>query len=108
MFAQIIFSMHDAIEEAQKIDSDVDINTVVDSAMLVREATNKAYEQLMMAPDSLDGNESDKREIKIIRAIVNAMLEYSESAFHMAKAAVCITEVTEAVGDAERANAAAR
>lgn len=108
MFAQIIFSMCEAIEEARKIDDDADINTVVDSAMLVREATKNAYEQLIMAPDSLDGIESDKRQIKIIRVIVNTMLEYSESAFHMAKAAVCITGVVEAVGDAERANAAVR
>lgn len=62
----------------------------------------------MAPPDSLDGNASDELEIKMVRAIVNAILECSESAFHMAKAAVCVTRVVETVGDAERANAAAR
>ena len=35
MFAQAIFPMHKAIEEAQRVDDSADINAVVDSARLV-------------------------------------------------------------------------
>lgn len=108
MFGLATLSMHKAIKEVEKIDDKTDINEVVDSARLVCQATREAHEQLMAAPDSLDGNASDKSEIKIARAIVNTMLECSESALRMAKAAVCVTQVVEAVGDAERANPAAR
>ena len=107
MFGLATLSMYNAIKEAEKIDDQTDINEVVDSARLVCEATREAHEKLTAAPDSLDDNASDKSEIKIARAIVNTMLECSESALHMAKAAVCVTRVVEAVDDAKRANPAA-
>ena len=55
-----------------------------------------------MTLDCLDENISDKRELNVIKAVLNVMLETSRSTFHMAKAAASITQIKDAVKDAGR------
>lgn len=103
MLFEAILSMDKCIKEVDKIDDKVNINELVDSARLACEATREACNNLTAEHDSL-GDDTSKSEIKIIKAILNTMLEYVESAFHMAKAMSCITRVIEAVDDAGRTN----
>ena len=100
VFSDAVLHLHSAITEAQNIDGK-DTQSIVDISRLFCEATENAYEQIMTL-DCLDENISDKRELNVIKAVLNVMLETSRSTFHMAKAAASITQIKDAVKDAGR------
>ena len=100
VFSDVVFPLHNVIKEAQNIENK-NIRGIVDSTRLYCEAIEEAREQIKIS-DRLNENISDKRELNVIKAILNVMFEISRSALYVAKAADGITQIEDIVKDAER------